>query len=145
MNGTHTSITETLGYLIVQICRAHRNKAQELLAQIELHPGQEFMLLSLYPEDGCAQSDLAEKMCVQPATITKMLDRLVKNGLVERRPDTEDQRVSRVYLTQEGRALQHPIAQAWQVLEEASFANLSLEERILLRRLLMQVNQNLSA
>ena len=144
MNISNTEITETLGYLIVQICRAHRNKAQELLSQIELHPGQEFLLLSLYPEDGWTQSELADSMCVQPATITKMLDRLVKNGLVERRTDPDDQRVSRVYLTPAGRATQQPVEQVWQALDAASFAHLSLEERILLRRLLMQVYQNLS-
>jgi DNA-binding MarR family transcriptional regulator len=135
---------ESIGYLLVQICRAHRNKAQELLARIDLYPGQEFLLTSLWPEDGLTHSELAGNLCVQPATVTRMLQRMMRMGLVESRPDTDDQRVSRVYLTERSRELLHPIEQVWQELEQLSFANLSLEEKLLLRRLLLQVYQNLA-
>jgi DNA-binding MarR family transcriptional regulator len=134
---------DTIGALLVQICRAHRNKAQELLSRIDLYPGQEFLLLNLWPQDGLTHSEMANNLCVKPATVTRMLDRLVKAGLVQRRTDTDDQRVSRVYLTEKGQEVLQPIEQAWQELEEISFANLTLEERLLLRRLLLQVNINL--
>lgn len=136
-------IAESIGALLVQICKAHRNKAQELLSRIDLYPGQEFLLINLWPEDGLTQSEVAESLCVQPATVTKMLDRLVKTGLVQRVQDSGDQRVSRVYLTEKGRELLEPIEQVWEELEQISFANLSLEERLLLRRLLLQVHENL--
>ena len=136
--------SETIGALLVQICRGHRNKAQELLSRIDLYPGQEFLLLNLWPQDGLTHSEVAENLCVQPATVTRMLDRLVKAGLVRRSTDADDQRVSRVYLTEKGHELLQPIEQVWQELEEISFANLILEERLLLRRLLLQVNENLS-
>jgi DNA-binding MarR family transcriptional regulator len=135
---TQKPIPETIGALLVQICRAHRNKAQELLSQVDLYPGQEFLLLNLWPQDGLTHSEVAEHLCVQPATVTRMLDRLVKTGLVQRLTDAEDQRVSRVYLTEKGRQLVQPIEQIWDELEQISFANLTLEER-----LLMQVYQNL--
>ena len=136
-------ISASIGALLVQICRAHRNKAQELLSQIDLYPGQEFLLTNLSPHDGLTHTEVAENLCVQPATLTKMLDRLVKTGLVQRKMDPDDQRVSRVYLTEKGRQLLKPIEQAWEELEQISFANLTLEERLLLRRLLLQVYANL--
>jgi DNA-binding MarR family transcriptional regulator len=135
--------SETIGALLVQICRGHRNKAQELLSRIDLYPGQEFLLLNLWPQDGLTHSEVAENLCVQPATVTRMLDRLVKTGLVQRRMDADDQRISRVYLTEKGQELLQPIEQAWQELEAISFANLTLEERLLLRRILLQINENL--
>jgi MarR family transcriptional regulator, organic hydroperoxide resistance regulator len=140
--GLPPAITETLSYLLVQIARAHRNRAQELLNGIELHVGQELLLLHLSLGDGTTQSELAGEICVQPATLTRSLDRLTRAGLVERRVDTEDQRISRVYLTEEGRALQAPIERIWRELEAWSFANFTLEERLLLRRLLLQVYTN---
>ncbi len=140
---TEITITESIGYLLVQICREHRNKAQELLARIDLYPGQEFLLSSLWPHDGLTHSEVAETLCVQPATVTRMLQRMVKSGLVESRPDQDDQRVSRVFLTDQGRERIQPIEQIWVELEAISFANLSLEEQILFRRLLLQVYQNL--
>jgi MarR family transcriptional regulator, organic hydroperoxide resistance regulator len=136
-------ISESIGALLVQICRAHRNKAQELLSRVDLHPGQEFLLVSLSTHEGLTHTEVAENLCVQPATLTKMLDRLVKTGLVQRKIDPDDQRISRVYLTENGRKLLQPIEQAWDELERISFANLTLEERLLLRRLLMQVYANL--
>jgi DNA-binding MarR family transcriptional regulator len=134
---------DTLGALLVQICRAHRNKAQELLSRIDLYPGQEYLLLNLWPQDGLTHSEMAENLCVQPATVTRMLDRLVKAGLVQRRTDEDDQRISRVYLTEKGQEILQPIEAIWQELEQASFANLTLEERLLLRRILLQVKENL--
>jgi DNA-binding MarR family transcriptional regulator len=137
-------ITETISYLLVQVCKAHRGKAQELLTKIELHPGQEMLLLRLWPADGLTQSELAGELCISPATMTKMLDRMAKAGLVERRTDVEDQRVSRVYLTGEGRSLREPIEGIWHEIEAQSLVNLTLDERILLRRLLLQVYENLT-
>ena len=136
-------ISESIGALLVQICRAHRNKAHELLSRIDLYPGQEFLLINLWPQDGLTHTEVAENLCVQPATLTKMLDRLVRTGLVKRKMDPDDQRVSRVYLTEKGRELLQPINQVWEELEQISFANLTLEERLLLRRLLLQVYENL--
>jgi DNA-binding MarR family transcriptional regulator len=121
-----------------------RSRAQARLAEIDLHPGQELLLLRLSATDGVTQSELADELCVQPPTVTKMLDRLEKAGSVVRKPDPEDQRVSRVYLTGAGRALQGPIHDTWRRLEEEGFANLTLDERVLLRRLLMQVYENLN-
>jgi DNA-binding MarR family transcriptional regulator len=115
-----------------------------MLTEIGLHPGQEMILFRLWEADGLTQSELVEQLCVQPATVTKMLNRMVKNGLVERRGDPQDQRISRVYLTDQGRELQKSIEDAWDKLEQYTVATLSLEERVLLRRLLLQVQDNLN-
>jgi DNA-binding MarR family transcriptional regulator len=141
---TQKSVPETISYLLKQTCRAHRNTAHKLLAEIGLHAGQEMILYRLWQTDGLTQSELVEQLCVQPATVTKMLNRMVKNGLVERRRDLQDQRVSRVYLTNQGRELQKSLESVWDKLEQYTVATLSLEERVLLRRLLMQVQDNLN-
>lgn len=137
-------ISETIGFLLAQTCKAHRNLADRMLAEVGLHAGQDMILLRLWPEDGLIQADLADHLCVQAATVTKMIHRLVEAGFVERRGDPEDQRISRIYLTEKGRALQQPVEEIWERFEQCSFAALTLEERILLRRLLMQVVDNLS-
>lgn len=140
---SNEKIQDTTGFLLVQVCRAHRNRAQTLLGHHNLHPGQELMLLRLASAEGITQSEVAEQLCVQPATVTRMIDRLEKAGLVQRRMDAADQRVSRVYLTEGGRTLVEPIQAVWRELEEISFQNMTIEEQILLRRLLLQVYSNL--
>ncbi len=138
------TIQETLNYLLAQICKAHRQKANHLLSQLNLHVGQEMLLLKLWHQDGLTQSEVADELCVQPATITKMLDRMVESGLVERRKDVDDQRVSRIYLTAKGMALQGPVAVVWQQFEEQATADFTLEEKLLLRRFLLQLQKNLA-
>ena len=51
------------------------------------------MLFALYKKDGQSQKDLAKQLNINPATITVMLTRMEKAGLLERRKDPDDQRV----------------------------------------------------
>lgn len=102
------------------------------------------ILRQLWPADGLTQSELADRLCIQAATVTKMVQRMEQTQLIERRGDPEDQRVSRVYLTDQGRALLQPYEEAWATLEQYLIEGLSLEERVLLRRLLMQLRDNLT-
>ncbi len=93
---------------------------------------------------GVTQSQLADALCVDASTVTKTLARLERDGVVERRPDAGDARVSRVYLTPRGRTLVRPVADVWARAEERLVKEMSEAERALLRRLLMQVLANLS-
>lgn len=138
-----SAVEQTVSYLIAQICKVHRNQAEALLSEIGLHAGQEMFLIRLWEEEGLSQSQLADSMCVQPATMTKMLQRMESVGLIQRRPDQDDSRVSRVYLTEQSRAMKGQVDQVWEELEARTTANFSAEERILLRRLLLQVQDNL--
>jgi MarR family transcriptional regulator, organic hydroperoxide resistance regulator len=135
---------ETMCCLMVQLCKAHRNQAATVLAELGLHPGQEILLFYLWENDGLIQSELASKMQVEAPTLTKMIHRMEKAGLLERHKDEEDGRICRIYLTMKGRSLQKPVINAWNLLEKRILTNLTLEERLLFRRLLLQVLNNLS-
>jgi MarR family transcriptional regulator for hemolysin len=52
-----------------------------------------------------SQSELAESLGVEGATMVAMVDRLVKAGFVIREPSTTDRRVKRIVLTQTGNLL----------------------------------------
>ena len=66
-----------------------------------------------------------------------------KAGLVERKHDAEDQRLSRVYLTEAGRAVQGDVERSWRRLEEELFAGLTQQERALLQQAFLQIRGNL--
>ncbi len=135
---------ETISYLLAQVCKAHRAAANVGLSEAGLYVGQEMMLYSLWNECGLTQSDLAKQLCVEAPTVTKMLQRMERAELIERCVDTEDGRVSRVHITEKGRALKGTIEQAWQTLEAKTLAGFTLEERLLLRRMLMHMYENLA-
>ncbi len=137
-------IQDYIGFQVLQVHKAHRQLAEAALNKLGVHTGQEMILLQLWIEEGIPQSQLAASMEVEPPTATKMLQRMERAGLIERRTDPTDARVSRVYLTERGRALEQPVLDVWKQLETQTVAGLSLTEQTLLHRLLMQVLTNLS-
>ena len=141
---TNQSIKDSVGYTLAQVCKLHRQRADNLLNTIGLHVGQEMFLTELWRKDGISQTELAEQLSLQPATVTNSLRRMEREDIVERHDDSDDQRISRVYLTGKGRGLEGPVEEKWGQLESEAFAGFSLEERVLLRRLLLQVYQNLA-
>src|SRR6185295_2504375 len=57
------------------------------------------VLLRLERCEGLKQSELAEMLDLQPITLTRLVDRLCDNGLIERRADPNDRRAKRLFLT----------------------------------------------
>ena len=143
---THNApLKETVGYMLAQACKLHRQRADALLNEIGLHVGQEMILGALWDNEGVTQTELADLLLIQPATVTNALQRLEREGYVDRREDPDDQRISRVFSTEEGRDLKGAIQEKWGQLERESFGGLTAEEGLLLRRLLLQVYENLAA
>lgn len=132
-----------IGMLLYTISKTQRNLAEAEFNKLGLHAGQERMLLCLANYGSMGQSDLAAQLCVEPPTVTKMLQRMEKSGLVERNQDSQDGRAFVVNATDQGKALQEPILQVWDKLEERMLANMTLTEQTLLRRLLMHALANL--
>lgn len=132
-----------IGYRLLQIHRAHRNRAEAAFSELGLHTGQEWVLFELWKQEGLTQSELVTRLGVEPPTVTKTLDRLEKAGLVLRRPDSEDARVSRVYLTPKGRSLRGSVEKIWRDLETRSTQGLSDVEKALMLRLLDQIYENI--
>jgi DNA-binding MarR family transcriptional regulator len=71
-----------------------------------VHPGQFFCLRVVSAHDGISQRELAGELHVAAPTISRMLQGMERAGLVERRDDQHDQRVTRVYLTDRGRTFE---------------------------------------
>ncbi len=53
-------------------------------------------------ENGVRMTDLAESIVLSKSGLTSLVDRMAKDGLVERRPDPDDRRATRILLTAEG-------------------------------------------
>ena len=144
----HLSVIKSSGKVSFEIARAaklHRGRAEELLSEIGLHVGQEMLLNVLWTEGEMTQTELANHLEIQPATLTVALRRLEKSGLVVRSRDPNDQRVSRVQPSFKSAELQDGVADRWSKLEQESVVNLSKDEQAELSRLLAKVSDGLSA
>ena len=140
--GAHPSKGNT-SFTLARVCKAHRAQVGELLAEHGLHVGQEMVLVELWQDDGLRGGELAERLGVEPPTVTKMLRRLEACGLVPRKVDPEDARSLRVYLTRQGRALEGPVLRCWERAEQTVLAGMNARDRQTFRRLLDRVKTNL--
>ena len=136
-------LPETMSYLLAQVCKFHRQRADDLLNEIGLHVGQEMMLCALWENEGVTHNELGGQLAVQPATVTIALQRLERKGLIERMPDATDQRVSRVFPTTKGRQLKADVEEKWDRLEKTAFAGITSGERELLHGFLSRIHTNL--
>jgi DNA-binding MarR family transcriptional regulator len=134
---------DTLDFYLANICHLHRTRIHQLFETLGLYQGQPRLLRELWAQEGPTQTQLASRLKISAATVTKMLQRMERAGFIQRKPDTEDQRVMRVYLTDVGRAVQNDVEDVFKTLEAETFANLTIEERLLLRRLFLQMRDNL--
>jgi DNA-binding MarR family transcriptional regulator len=139
-----TSLDQGIGLLLAQVCRLHRNLVALTLDEIQIHVGQEHLVYRLAIEEGVSQAQLADALCLAASTVTKMLLRLERDGVVERRPDEEDARISRVFLTVHGRDLVQPVLEIWSQMDARLVQGMTDAERVLQRRLFLQLLTNLS-
>lgn len=75
----------------------------DALADHDITPPQLFVLTCLQEQDGRRVKELADQVCLDASSLTGLLDRTERIGLVERRPDPDDRRALRIHLTDAGR------------------------------------------
>ena len=141
----HESEPQPIGKLLGHVSHLHRQRLHNVFEGLGLHRGQSHVLRALWHNEGQTHSELAAHRCVQPSTISRMLQRMEKDGFIIRRPDPDDQRISRVYLTDHGRAVQDEIHRTLHAIEMETMAEFTPAEQALLRRFLMQMRDNLQS
>ena len=93
-----TSVNRDIAFTLSDVARLLRTHADQKAAQYGMTRAQWAVLVRLARFEGIKQTELAEMLDLQPITLTRLLDRLCENELIERRPDPEDRRAKRLYL-----------------------------------------------
>jgi DNA-binding MarR family transcriptional regulator len=78
-------------------------------AGIDVTPEQFGVLARLAVEQGMNQAQLAERILKDRPNMTRILNQLEKRGYIERRPDTSDRRIFRIFLTKSGKGVQEEL------------------------------------
>lgn len=130
-------------HLIIKVSRAHYKKTRELLEDLNLYRGQPPLLHLLWEKEGRTQKELGEKLNSKPGTIAKMVKRMEKQGFIIKKTDQEDRRVSRIYLTEEGKEVRQKVREIEEKIDEICLQGFTQEEKVLLRRFLIDIKDNL--
>jgi DNA-binding MarR family transcriptional regulator len=142
---TPQAIEGYVGIALIRAHRAFRQNGERKLARLGLRLGQELILLQLAAHEALSQIGLAERLGVEQATISIILRRMEKAGLVRRRTDQADARVMRVCATRKGRSLVPPVQRFWREQERNLLEGLTDEDQRTLGKLLARVRANLES
>jgi len=94
-------------------------------------------------EDGVTQLELSRKVHLSAPTVSVTLAKMERDNLLIRRQDTKDQRIVRVFLTEEGRRVNHRIHMEIQKVDRCLIDGFTEEECLLIKALLKRMNENL--
>lgn len=112
-----------VGELWREVNRSIHDRFRQAWRGSDLHPGAMFMLRHLRTEPGLSVSELARRAGVVKSGASKWVDQLSQMGLVAKRPDPDDQRLLRLFLTGEGalkiQEMEANVETAWLSLIEA--------------------------
>ena len=132
-----------LGFWMGKVCRLHHAHIHNTLEGMGVYRGQPPLLFFLIENDGSTHRELAEFLHVTPATVSNMVKRMEKNGLVKRQSDPHDERISRVFITDQGRRSSEDIEQVFAQIEKEIVKGFTVEEAQQLKTFFLRIYENL--
>ncbi len=131
-------LEDQAGFLLRQVTQRHLLIFSDGLGA-DMTPTQFSALVKLYPDQTLSQNLLGRVTAMDAATIKGVVDRLLRRGLIEVRPDPHDARLRLIALTGEGRALIESLIPAALRITEETLAPLSAEERVVFLEMLRKL------
>jgi DNA-binding MarR family transcriptional regulator len=130
--------------LCLQVGRVARKMSKvtrKKLASYGLTTTQFFLLTALYEEDGVLISVLAQKVALDKATLTGLLDRLERDDLIERKPDPSDRRAIRIFLTPKAESLRIKLIELYNQNNGMFLSILTSEEKEIFERVVNKLEK----
>jgi len=137
------TINRDLAFIINDVAHLLRTVSNQRAARFGMTRAKWAVLVRLDRYQGLKQNELAEMLDLQPITLTRLLDGLCDNGLIERRSDPADRRAKRLFLTPAARPLLEHLAELGEELMDGALVGLSAGEAAALLKGLTAVKENL--
>jgi len=138
------AIDDNLGYLVNRTARLIAQMHSRRLQRHGVALAQWAILLFLYAKDGQTQRELSRVVAIEPPTVARTIDRMVRDGLVRREPHPHDGRATRIRLTPRALALREELATESMAGNQLAARVLSVEELETLKNLLRRVIDGLT-
>lgn len=89
-----------------------------------------------------SQRDLAKRMNVMDSSVGRLMDRMQRDGMVERKPSKKDRRVHNIVLTEKGLKYREQLMPMGQVFNDELVKDISSEDLMIFDRVLKQMVEN---
>lgn len=132
-------IEDCLSFYLNKAYQRVTQTVKQRLAPYGVTPVQYALLKVLWEEDNQSGAELGERLLLDSATMTGLLDRLEHAGLIERQSHVSDRRVHRIVLTSRGRELQEPLDRELDQINDDFLSKLPPKDASRLRDLLRTI------
>jgi MarR family transcriptional regulator for hemolysin len=137
-------LSRNFGFILHDVARLLRTTFDRRVKSLGLTRSQWWVMNHLFRNDGANQSELADILDVEKATLGRLLDRLEQKGWIRRKADAGDRRVKRVFLTEEVEPALKAMRAAAAELRRDALAGVSTEDQKRFVDALLAVKANLS-
>jgi MarR family transcriptional regulator for hemolysin len=143
--GTRLDPHESLGFHCSLTRKAFVSALGAKLEGTDISPAQYMALAHLVAVGPLAQSELADRLSIMPATAVRLVDRMVRDGWATRQGDPADGRVKRVVLTEKAGEVWERASRAGREVLTRAYRGVHPEELETVKRVLEKVRRNLGA
>ncbi|MEJ2903134.1 MarR family winged helix-turn-helix transcriptional regulator [Pedobacter panaciterrae] len=139
------SLALELGRAVIEMRSRSRQFIQARIKENQLNITYEMLevLMCLWEKDGINQQEIADRIIKEKASMTYLLDNLVKRDLVNRMPDGNDRRNNLIHLTKQGKDLQEKLLPWAMEMYTAASIDLTEEDIIASTLLIKQLTKNI--
>jgi DNA-binding MarR family transcriptional regulator len=106
-----------------------------------LTPVQSLVLMTISEEEGLSAGEIGKRLVLDNATLSGVLDRLAEGGWIVKATADDDKRLLQIYLTPKANEMTGIIIKERDGLNEDILSPLKLEERLLLKRMLKDMQK----
>jgi DNA-binding MarR family transcriptional regulator len=134
-----------IGFLLHDVSRLRRTAFDQRMKPLHITRSQWWVLsgVSRHESDGITQTELASVLDLGKVALGGLIDRLEERGFVERRPDPEDRRAKRIYLTRKGNKTLETMAGVGADMNTQIMNGVPLQKQHMLAEILHTMKKNL--
>ena len=139
-------LNDSIGMLIALASKSQERLAElEMKKQLGLTSAHWKVILALNVSDGLTQKELADKIYIDSSTLVPVIDKMEQNGLVERKADSKDRRINRIFLTKKSESTINSITLIILQLRKMIYSGISASEIDLVKKTLKTIIKNSDA
>ena len=132
-------LTQCINYLLTTAQHSVFQYLNGKLSEYDVTPSQYGVLSCLWQREFATPKQISESLCLETSTISGVLDRMQKKGLIDRVINRDDRREVRVVPTEKGKALEEPISKIIDEVNEEVLKCFTEEEVALLKNQLRTI------
>src|SRR5579863_4267903 len=143
---TKYDFESSMGFVVNNTAKAFQKSFDiELRKNVGVSLSQWRVVGALVMQPGLTQKEIADKVGVEGATLVPIIDKMEKEGLLKRKPDSKDRRVNRIYLTPKADSLWNSMTECAIHIRKVSAKDISEDKLETTLDTLRKISKNLSA